>query len=84
MIFQAVVVVFLVGTPSPVQFEAKSTSSSLRECFYTASVLLTNIVRTANRPVLSGQSFCLDVKGNKKKAMPPGNKTKENTGGPNI
>ena len=84
MIYQAVVIVFLVGTPSPVQFEAKETSGTLKECFYTASLLLTNIIRTAGRPVLSGQSFCLDVNGSKKKALPLGNKKKESACGPNI
>jgi hypothetical protein len=84
MIYQAVVIVFLVGTPSPIQFEYRETSTTVSECFMQASVMLTNFIRSANRPVLSGQSFCLDVNSSKKKAVPLGNKKKESSGGSDI
>ena len=81
MMYQAVVILILVGQPSPMQVDAGKRSSNLGNCFIAASLLLTELVKTSPLPIISAQGFCLTDNALKKKdkMQPKINDKKENT-----
>ena len=85
MIYQAVVIFFMIGTPAPMQFDFQDTATTTTECYAQATVLLREIVKSAPHPVISAQGFCLNKNIKKKDTMPPPKiSEKEDTGDSNI
>ena len=86
MMYQAVVILFMVGASAPMQVDAPSRSVTTSECFQQAAMLLSELVRNAPMPIISAQGFCLTETALKKKDKMQSPKIieKENTGDSNI
>ena len=67
MIYQAVVIIFMIGTPTPMQIDSPKTATTTTECFAQAAVLVSELVKNAPMPIISAQGFCLTVHDIKKK-----------------
>ena len=67
MMYQAVVILFMVGASAPMQVDAPSRSVTTSECFQQAAMLLSELVRNAPMPIISAQGFCLTETALKKK-----------------
>lgn len=59
MNYQAVVIIWMLGTPSPIQVDESNLSNSLSNCYERSALMLREIIYSAPSPVISAQGFCL-------------------------
>lgn len=59
MIYQAVVIIWILGTPSPIQIDGFQTSENMNDCYETAALMITKVLSEVVDPVISAQGFCI-------------------------